>query len=281
MGYSYKIENEADFAKARVEDVNASFKDLAEVCYNIRRRPAGAAVGILQEAKEGRRPLRYRSHSTGLGHRKQLRGQKGRWPMKAAGIVLKCLQSAISNAREKGLSEELIVVHATANMKRTYMRYSSKGRRNASRLQTSRVEIVLKEKEEGKKKRVEREKIKAEEEKKEAKAEARKKDAEAQKKEGGEGASPKKEAEVAKKAVKGEGAEANLGKETKPASGKAEEKKAAPGKEAAPKAAEKKPEAKTAEKPKKEAAPAKKKEGAKPKTGNPKPKTRGEGKEVK
>jgi large subunit ribosomal protein L22 len=170
MSYSCKIENEADFAKARVEDVNASYKDLAEVCGNIRRKPADAAVALLEDASEGKVPLRYRSHNTRMAHRKELMGQKGRWPMKAAGIVLKCLESAIANAKEKGLSEELIVIHACANKKNTYMRYSSKGRRNTSKMQTSRVEVVLREKEEGKKKRMEEaKKKKATEAKKPAK----------------------------------------------------------------------------------------------------------------
>jgi large subunit ribosomal protein L22 len=171
MSYSCKIENEADFAKARVEGVNASYKDLAEVCGNIRRKPAEAAVALLEDASAGKIPLRYRSHNTRMAHRKELMGQKGRWPLKAAGIVLKCLQSAIANAKEKGLSEELVVVHACANKKDTYMRYSSKGRRNISKMQTSRVEVVLREKEEGKKKRMEEAKKKKADEAKKPKKE--------------------------------------------------------------------------------------------------------------
>ena|GEM_PF-982183 len=196
MSYTYNIENEADFAKARIEDVNASYKDLTEVCHNIRRRPAEMAVEILEDAKAKKRPIKYRSHNTRMAHRKELQGQKGRWPVKSVGIVLKCLESAIANAKEKGLSEELIVVHASANKKFSHMRYSSKGRRNTSKLETARVEIVLKEKVEGKKKRVEEE-AKAAEEKKKAdaakKAEEAKKAAEAK-------AAPKAEAKEIKPA---------------------------------------------------------------------------------
>ncbi len=178
MAYTYNIENEADFAKARIEDVNASYKDLTEVCHNIRRRPAEMAVEILEDAKAKKRPIKYRSHNTRMAHRKELQGQKGRWPVKCVGIVLKCLQSAIANAREKGLSEDLIVIHASANKKFSHMRYSSKGRRNTSKLETARVEIVLKEKVESKKKRI-AEEAKAAEDKK--KADAAKKVEEAKK----------------------------------------------------------------------------------------------------
>ncbi len=169
MSYSYKIKTEADYAKARVEDINASFKDLTEVCYNIRGRPTNVAIHILEDAAAGKIPLRYRSHNTRMAHRKELQGQKGRWPIKCAGIVLKCLQSAVANAKEKGLSEELIVTHASANKKHSYMRYSSKGRRNTSKFETARVEVILREKIEGKKKRIADQK-KAVEEKKKADA---------------------------------------------------------------------------------------------------------------
>ena len=180
MSYSAKLDNEADYAKARVEDVNASFKDLTEVCFNIRGESADVAVEILEQAKAKKIPLRYRSHNTRMAHRKELQGQKGRWPVKCAGIVLKCLQSAIANAKEKGLSEELVVSTASANKKRSYMRYSSKGRRNTSKLETARVEIILREKDEGKKKRIEAEK-KAAAQKKKADAEAKKKTEEVKK----------------------------------------------------------------------------------------------------
>ncbi|MCP4646740.1 MAG: 50S ribosomal protein L22 [bacterium] len=196
MSYTYNIGNEADFAKARIEDVNASYKDLTEVCHNIRRRPAEMAVEILEDAKAKKRPIRYRSHNTRMAHRKELQGQKGRWPVKCVGIVLKCLESAIANAKEKGLSEDLIVIHASANKKYSHMRYSSKGRRNTSKLETARVEIVLKEKVEGKKKRIEQEAKAAEDKKKvdaAKKAEEAKKAAEAK-------AAPKAEAKEIKPA---------------------------------------------------------------------------------
>jgi ribosomal protein uL22 len=224
MSYTYNIGNEADFAKARIEDVNASYKDLTEVCYNIRRRPAEMAVQILEDAKAKKRPIRYRSHNTRMAHRKELQGQKGRWPVKCVGIVLKCLESAIANAKEKGLSEELIVVHASANKKFSHMRYSSKGRRNTSKLETARVEIVLKEKVEGKKKRIEEE-AKAAEEKKKADA--------------------AKKAEEAKKAAEAKVAPKVEAKEIKPAPEKAA---GAPAKPVAP-PEPKKEEAKPAEKP--------------------------------
>lgn len=147
--YSYIIDKgkEGDFARARVEGVDASIKDLVEVCGNVRGRPVDKAIKFLEEAADGKRPILYRSNNKRLGHRRELGGKKGRYPQKSARIVLQVLLSALGNAQHKGLSEELIVTHACANKVAKYMRYSSKGRRNASVLRTARVEIVLKEKE--------------------------------------------------------------------------------------------------------------------------------------
>ena len=147
--YSYIIDKgkEGDFARARLEGVDASFKDLVEVCGSIRYRPVDQAIKFLEEAAEGKRPILFRSSNRHLGHRRELGGKKGRYPKKSAKIVLGVLRSALANAQHKGLSEELIVTHACANKLSTYMRYASKGRRNPSALETARVEIVLKEKE--------------------------------------------------------------------------------------------------------------------------------------
>ncbi|GEM_PF-409999 len=147
--YSYDIPKgkEADFAFARAENVNASFKDLAEVCGNIRSRNANWAVDLLEKAEKGEIPLRFRGHNKRMAHRRELGGRKGRWPKKCSRIVLKVLKSALANAQAKGLSEELVVEHACANKKNSYPRLAAKGRRSAQRFETARVEIVLKEKE--------------------------------------------------------------------------------------------------------------------------------------
>jgi len=148
-------------------------KDLVEVCGNIRYKPVGDALKLLEAAAEGLVPILYRGNNRHLGHRRELGGRKGRYPKKSVKIVLKALKSAIANAQSKGLSEELIVMHACANKKAEFGRLSSKGRRNYSGLITARIEIVLKEKEGAK--RPEKKHAKAEKpaEKKEAKPEAK------------------------------------------------------------------------------------------------------------
>jgi len=146
-GYSYQIkENYENYAAARVEGVDASYKDLAEVCGRIRELPAERAVFLLEKFETGELPVLYKSHNTKLGHRRELGGKKGRYPKKAAGIVLKVLRSAFANAQSKGLVEPYILVHASANKKNIFPRMASKGRRNRSNYETSRIEIILREK---------------------------------------------------------------------------------------------------------------------------------------
>lgn len=182
--YSYIIEKgkEGDFARARVEGVDASIKDLVEVCGNIRYKPVDKAIKLLEAAADGSMPILYRSNNKRLGHRRELGGRKGRYPKKSVKIVLGALKSAIANAQQKGLSEELIVTHACANKLATYMRYASKGRRNISAMETARIEIVLKEKEGAKRpakkqaRKEEAQKAPSKGEKKEAQKEAVKKE---------------------------------------------------------------------------------------------------------
>jgi ribosomal protein uL22 len=144
--YSFKPDNEEKCAKARLEGVDASFKDLAEVCGNIRGKTVAKAVSLLQKAAKMQIPILYRSHNKHLGHRRELGGRKGRYPIKSVAIVLKVVQSAIANARAKGLAEDRLVVrHACANKKMVFGRLQPKGLRKRHDFSTSRVEIILSE----------------------------------------------------------------------------------------------------------------------------------------
>jgi ribosomal protein uL22 len=142
-GYSCEFEK-STCASARLEGVDASYKDLAEVCGRIRRKTSKWAIEFLEKAAKGEIPVLYKRHNKKLGCRHELSGRKGRYPKKAAKIVLKVLRSAIANAHQQGLGEDLIIIHASANKKATYPRLSPKGRRIRSDYELSRIELVLK-----------------------------------------------------------------------------------------------------------------------------------------
>jgi large subunit ribosomal protein L22 len=141
-GYSGEIPE--DCARARIEGVNASYKDLSEVCGRIRNKKTNWALEFLEKASEGEIPVYYARHNKNLGHRRELGGRKGRYPEKAAGIVLKALKSAIANGRILGMGQVYEIIAASANKKQVFPRMAPKGRQARSFLETSRVEIVLK-----------------------------------------------------------------------------------------------------------------------------------------
>lgn len=149
--YSYKFDDTV-VGKARLEDVDASFKDLSEVCSNIMGKTTAKAIALLEKAATGEMPIRYTSYITKLAHRKELGGKPGRYPKKSAKLVLGTLISAIASAKAKGLSEDLTVAHAAANKKDVFPRLSPKGgKRTRSYYETARIEIVVKETTPGKK----------------------------------------------------------------------------------------------------------------------------------
>ncbi len=142
-GYSAGFDRETS-ASARLEGVDASYKDLSEVCGRIRRKESAWALTFLERAAQGEVPVLYRTHNTKLGHRRELGGKQGRYPKKAAGVVLKVLESAIANGMAKSLGENYTIQVATANKRFTYPRMAPKGRTARSYYELARVEIVLK-----------------------------------------------------------------------------------------------------------------------------------------
>jgi len=142
-GYSIEFSPE-ECASARVEGVNASYKDLTEVCGRIKGKDAAWAQEFLEKASKGEIAVLYKRHNKRMGHRRELGGKKGRYPKKAAKILLKLLKSAIYNGMTKGLGDSYKIIAASANKKDTYPRVASKGGWMRSDYETARVEIVLK-----------------------------------------------------------------------------------------------------------------------------------------
>ncbi len=142
---------------ASLSGVNASFKDLSNVCSAIRYKSYAEAVDILTRTSEGISPIEFKRHNKGMGHRHELGGKKGRWPIKCAGFVMKVVNNAAANARNKDYEPELMyVVHAAANKTETWGRMPPKGVRavpgnhtmgylssRVSNLEHARIEIGL------------------------------------------------------------------------------------------------------------------------------------------
>lgn len=143
-GYQNKETDEKGLAYARVDGVDASYRDLCNVCSNIRGRRTDAAIAFLTSSLKEQRPIRTPRHNKRRGHVRSLGGKKGGWPQKSIKIVLKVLQNAAANAQNKGLGDSKII-HIAANKQEVYGRIASKGRRQRSDYETAFVEVVVRE----------------------------------------------------------------------------------------------------------------------------------------
>jgi len=141
--YSYQTKkSEKEIARAMLKDIDASAKDLGAVCANIKGWKAEKALVFLEEAAKGNKAIFYPQHSKKKGHRKELGGRKGGYPVKSCSLVKQVLENAMANAREKNL-ENPRVLHAAANKLASYPRMASKGKQMRMDYETSYVEIVL------------------------------------------------------------------------------------------------------------------------------------------
>ncbi len=158
MGYAeYSVKVGEKNACAQAHDVNASYKDLTQVCGAIKGKSIGKAKRLLKEAAALKRAIPYKKFNTGCGHRPELGGRKGRYPKKECFIMLRLLDNAAANAVHKGLdSEKVFVKTARAYKQASFPRYRRTwagsvtlgyGKRAVWKsYETARIEIVLEEK---------------------------------------------------------------------------------------------------------------------------------------
>ncbi|MFA6048939.1 MAG: 50S ribosomal protein L22 [Candidatus Micrarchaeia archaeon] len=156
-GYSIKIDAKKQ-ANVQAHDLDASYKDLANICRAVKKKSIADAKKILDGVISMEMPLLYTFHHTGMGHRSQLGGKKGRYPKKEAKIMLKLINDAKANALQKGLDEKkLYISHAAANRQNVMKRYRKFWATGATlgygkqavwaNYETARVELVLSERE--------------------------------------------------------------------------------------------------------------------------------------
>ncbi len=145
MLYGYNKKPTGRIARARISRVNCSFKDLCEVCRNVRGKDTDFALEFLGNAAEGKQAIYFARHNKKKGHRRELGGKKGGFPVKSCRAVLGVVESADANAIKLGLGATKIV-HIAANKHATYPRMSPKGRRIRHDYEVAFIEVVLEEK---------------------------------------------------------------------------------------------------------------------------------------
>src|SRR3989344_4842268 len=137
-------------ARASGRDLPISIRASMEICRHIRFKPLDKAKQILQDAIEMKKPIPFNRFTDGAGHKAGMCG--GKYPIKACTHILHVLQSAESNAHNKGLAKDLKIVHLAPQKGGKAYHYGRQMRRQYKR---THIEVVLSEykKEEAKPKR--------------------------------------------------------------------------------------------------------------------------------
>lgn len=118
MGISYSIDVDPDTtAKAMLRERQMSHKHAKEIAREIKGTRAGDAIRYLNEVIDGSRSVPFRSHNSGVGHRKDVDGwDAGRYPEKASEAFVDLLLNAIGNADNQGFDgESMTIMHVAAH----------------------------------------------------------------------------------------------------------------------------------------------------------------------
>jgi len=122
--YKFAYQTKEKSARAQVMDLNVSYKDLVNICNAIKGKEVAQAQKILADALTMKKAIPYTKFNTGLGHRSDLGGKKGRYPQKETKVMQKLLGSAIANATAQGMdANKLFIINVQANKQNTFARY--------------------------------------------------------------------------------------------------------------------------------------------------------------
>ena len=139
MKYAYDIGEEKEVAKAYGRSLPISVKTGAEICSKLRGKKVKKAKDFLEKVIAMKVPVEMSRFNKDRGH-KPGKGP-ARYPVKATGEILNVLKSAESNASDKGLdANDLIITHISVHKASRPYRYGRKRRRKMKR---SHVQIVV------------------------------------------------------------------------------------------------------------------------------------------
>ncbi|PIN80783.1 50S ribosomal protein L22 [Candidatus Woesearchaeota archaeon CG10_big_fil_rev_8_21_14_0_10_30_7] len=139
---NYSTKPGENSAKALGTNLTISPKQSIEVCSFIRNRKLQVAKKMLEEVLTKTIAVPFTRYNKGLGHRKGNMAS-GKYPLKTCSQILKLLNSAESNAQNKGLnSNNLVITHINAHRGTRIQRHKRVGSTTAK---LTHVEIVLEE----------------------------------------------------------------------------------------------------------------------------------------
>ena len=118
MGISYSVDADPDTtAKAMLRERQMSHKHSKAIAREIKGMEADDAVSYLDAVIEGERSVPFKSHNSGVGHRKDIEGwDAGRFPEKASKAFIDLLQNGMNNADQQGFdADEMRIEHVAAH----------------------------------------------------------------------------------------------------------------------------------------------------------------------
>ncbi|MFH1589578.1 MAG: 50S ribosomal protein L22 [archaeon] len=139
LSYSYN-NSEENIAKAILRDAPISTKQSIEICSRLKYKTVEAAKKILQKAIEHETAIKFTRFTEGAGHKTGI--GPGKFPVKTSEHFLKLLESAESNALDKGMGKNLKIIHLVSQKASSPYHH---GRQRRIKMKRTHVEVVLKE----------------------------------------------------------------------------------------------------------------------------------------
>ncbi len=144
--YAFEEEkyNKNTMARAKLLYQNISTKDSIEIAKAIRGKSLEKSLEMLKKVVEKKQPIKYtRFIQESAGHKPGI--GSGKYPVKAAEAFISLLELVKSNAEQKSLDEEkLVIIHVKADKASRPWRY---GRHRGRKAKRTHLEIVVEEKE--------------------------------------------------------------------------------------------------------------------------------------
>jgi len=147
----YSKESDPDTsARAQLTEVDISPKHSVEICSHIRGWNLQDAKDYLERVIKKETPVPFKKYKRKVNHRKGKGFGPGRYPVKAAKVILKLLEDCENNAEYSGLNtDEMLIDHLVSHRGRIVRGWMPRahGRATDWDKHTVNIEVILVEKE--------------------------------------------------------------------------------------------------------------------------------------
>lgn len=140
--YTYQGYDKEKMARAVGVSLPISYKQSREICHHLKHRGTDAAKNILSRVLEKKQAIPFKRFNMDVGHKPGIAA--GRYPRNATREILKLIESAESNANNKGINGDLYITHMNAHRAPSHPRSG----RTPGEAKRAHVEVVVEAKSE-------------------------------------------------------------------------------------------------------------------------------------